>query len=146
MLLLDPILASGSSALAAIDLLLAKGVSEQRIIFLTLIASPPGIKRVCEAYPHLTVVTSELDAALSPTHVVLPGIGEFGDRYFGTDCISEDRPGEEAYGSLTPGVSAAAAAARARLIARAQGDGLQLEPQTLAFGGNGGSAVKLTPT
>ena len=85
-LLLDPILASGASSIAAIDLLLSKGVAEERIIFLTLIAAPPGIKAICESYPKLTVVTTEIDVSLSPTHVVLPGIGEFGDRYFGSAC------------------------------------------------------------
>lgn len=78
-LLLDPILASGNSAIAAIDMLLAKGVAEERIIFLTLVAAPQGICAVCERYPHLTLVTSEIDAGLSPTHVVVPGVGEFGD-------------------------------------------------------------------
>ena len=142
-LLLDPILASGASSVAAIDLLLSKGVAEERIIFLTLIAAPPGIKAICESYPKLTVVTTEIDNSLSPTHVVLPGIGEFGDRYFGSACllcdaglcaqrrtsdpaprtptadsISCDRPGEVSYASTTPCDSAAASAARARLLAR----------------------------
>ena len=129
-LLLDPILASGSSALAAIDLLLSKGVSEERIVFLTLIAAPQGIKAVCEAFPKLTVVTSEFDAAISAQHKVLPGVGEFGDRYFGTDGVSSDREGETPGARVqTPGESAATNAAKARLIARAaSGDGLHLEP------------------
>ena len=105
-LLLDPILASGNSAIAAIDLLVSKGVAERQIIFLTLIAAPQGIMKVCERYPNLTLVTSEIDASLSPAHVVLPGIGEFGDRYFGTDCYvaagAPVQPGERASASLTP--------------------------------------------
>jgi len=87
-LLLDPILASGNSALAAINLLLAKGVLEERIIFLTLVAAPQGVRAVCERYPKLILVTSEIDAGLSPFHVVVPGVGEFGDRYFGTEGSS----------------------------------------------------------
>lgn len=90
-LLLDPILASGNSATAAIDLLLAKGVEESRIIFLTLIAAPQGVHAVCGRYPHLVVVASEIDASISATGAVLPGIGEFGDRYFGTDVFLPDR-------------------------------------------------------
>ena len=103
-LLLDPILASGNSAMAAIDLLQSKGVAQDHIIFLTLIAAPQGIMQVCERYPQLTVVTSEIDTTLSPSHVVLPGIGEFGDRYFGTDCLPSGpiQPGERASASLTP--------------------------------------------
>jgi uridine kinase len=88
-LLLDPILASGNTACAAIELLLARGVAEERIIFLTLIAAPQGVRVVCERFPKLTVVTSEMDAGLSPDHVVLPGVGDFGDRYFGTDSFSD---------------------------------------------------------
>lgn len=83
-LLLDPILASGNSAIAAIDLLLAKGVDEERILFITLIAAPQGIMAVCARYPSLTLVVSEIDSGLSAEHVVLPGCGDFGDRYFGT--------------------------------------------------------------
>ena len=90
-LLLDPILASGNSALAAIEKLVSCGVAQERIIFLTLIAAPQGVHRVCEQYPRLTLVTSEVDSMLSPTHTVLPGIGEFGDRYFGTDSYSAER-------------------------------------------------------
>lgn len=83
-LLLDPILASGNSALAAIGLLLAKGVEEEKIIFLALIAAPQGIMAVCARHPALTLVVSEIDAGLSATtHVVIPGIGEFGDRRVG---------------------------------------------------------------
>jgi uridine kinase len=78
-LLLDPILASGNSALAAIEKLVECGVVQERIIFLTLIAAPQGVHRVCERYPRLTLVTSEVDSMLSANHVVLPGIGEFGD-------------------------------------------------------------------
>ena len=121
-LLLDPILASGNSAIAAIDLLRAKGVAEDHIIFLTLIAAPQGIQRVCERYPHLVVVTSEVDASLSDAHVVLPGIGEFGDRYFGTDSPGDAiRPGERASASLPAYQASASAAAAAAAEARAAG-------------------------
>ena len=87
-LLLDPVLSSGNSAVSAIDMLLSRGVEQERIIFLTLVAAPQGIRVVCERYPKLTLVTSEIDAGLSPSHVVVPGMGEFGDRYFGTDAWS----------------------------------------------------------
>lgn len=79
-LFLDPILASGSSAIAALEVLLKKGVREENIIFLSIIAAPQGIHRVCTAFPKIQVVTSEIDHTLSAAHIVLPGIGEFGDR------------------------------------------------------------------
>ncbi|XP_044503780.1 uridine kinase-like protein 5 [Mangifera indica] len=83
-LLLDPILASGNSAVKAISLLLSKGVPESNILFLNLIAAPQGIHAVCKKFPKLKVVTSEIDASLDEHARVLPGMGEFGDRYFGT--------------------------------------------------------------
>ncbi|KAK9052378.1 hypothetical protein SSX86_029007 [Deinandra increscens subsp. villosa] len=83
-LLLDPVLASGESAMEAISLLMNKGVSESNIIFLNLIAAPEGIHAVCRQYPRLKIVTSEIDVGLNELSRVIPGMGEFGDRYFGT--------------------------------------------------------------
>ncbi|XP_042458580.1 uridine kinase-like protein 1, chloroplastic [Zingiber officinale] len=84
-LLLDPVLATGNSANEAIELLLQKGVPEKRIIFLNLISAPEGIRCVCKRFPSLKIVTSEIDASLNEDYRVIPGLGEFGDRYFGTD-------------------------------------------------------------
>ncbi|XP_038704907.1 uridine kinase-like protein 5 isoform X2 [Tripterygium wilfordii] len=84
-LLLDPVLASGNSAVKAISLLLSKGVPESNIIFLNLIAAPQGIHAVCEKFPKLKIVTSEIDASLDENLHVIPGMGEFADRYFGTN-------------------------------------------------------------
>ena len=88
MLLLDPILATGVSAQAAIDLLLSRGVKEEKILFLTVIASTQGVHNLCTKYPRMKVITSEVDAGLSDDNKVLPGVGEFGDRYFGTEVPS----------------------------------------------------------
>ncbi|KAF9663559.1 hypothetical protein SADUNF_Sadunf17G0064000 [Salix dunnii] len=84
-LLLDPVLASGNSAVKAINLLLSKGVVESNIIFLNLIAAPQGIHMVCKKFPKLKIVTSEIDVTLDEDLRVIPGMGEFGDRYFGTN-------------------------------------------------------------
>ncbi|GLT33101.1 hypothetical protein SLA2020_077150 [Shorea laevis] len=84
-LLLDPVLATGNSASQAIELLTQKGVPESHIIFLNLISAPEGIHRVCKRFPLLKIVTSEIDVALNEEFRVIPGMGEFGDRYFGTD-------------------------------------------------------------
>ncbi|KAL0450721.1 UNVERIFIED_CONTAM: Uridine kinase-like protein 5 [Sesamum latifolium] len=84
-LLLDPVLASGNSAVKAISVLLSKGVPESNIIFLNLIAVvSQGIHAVCKKFPRLKIVTSEIDTTLNKELHVLPGMGEFGDRYFGT--------------------------------------------------------------
>ncbi|KAL6325355.1 hypothetical protein AAG906_023200 [Vitis piasezkii] len=84
-LLLDPVLATGNSAGQAIELLIQKGVPESHIIFLNLISAPEGIHCVCKRFPSLKIVTSEIDVALNEEFRVIPGMGEFGDRYFGTD-------------------------------------------------------------
>jgi uridine kinase len=87
-LLLDPILATGVSAQSAIDLLLERGVQEEKILFLTVIASTQGVHHLCTRYPRMKVITSEVDAGLSDDNKALPGVGEFGDRYFGTEMPS----------------------------------------------------------
>ncbi|MFQ6644983.1 hypothetical protein Gotur_020352 [Gossypium turneri] len=84
-LLLDLVLATGNSANHAIELLVQKGVPESHIIFLNLISAPEGIHCVCKRSPSLKIVTSEIDVALNGEFRVIPGMGEFGDRYFGTD-------------------------------------------------------------
>ncbi|KAG2714844.1 hypothetical protein I3843_03G050400 [Carya illinoinensis] len=84
-LLLDPVLATGNSANQAIELLIQKGVPESHIIFLNLISAPEGIHCVSKRFPSLKIVTSEIDVELNEEFRVIPGLGEFGDRYFGTD-------------------------------------------------------------
>ncbi|WP_369065155.1 uracil phosphoribosyltransferase [Burkholderia gladioli] len=83
-LLLDPMLATGGTALMAIQMLLDKGVREDRIIFAAFIASPEGIQVVCERYPGIRIVTSSIERRLNENAYMLPGIGDFGDRFFGT--------------------------------------------------------------
>ncbi|PKU83980.1 uridine kinase-like protein 4 isoform X1 [Dendrobium catenatum] len=84
-LLLDPILGTGNSAVQAILLLLEKGVDEANIIFLNLISAPQGVHVVCKRFPRIKIVTSEIEQGLNEDFRVIPGMGEFGDRYFGTD-------------------------------------------------------------
>ncbi|KAL4312013.1 hypothetical protein GQ457_01G006220 [Hibiscus cannabinus] len=84
-LLLDPILGTGNSAVQAISLLIKKGVPESNIIFLNLISAPQGVHVVCKSFPRVKIVTSEIDIGLNEDFRVVPGMGEFGDRYFGTD-------------------------------------------------------------
>jgi uracil phosphoribosyltransferase len=85
-LLMDPMLATGGSAKRAIQVLLDNGVKEENIIFLNLIAAPEGISAVTSAFPKLHLVISEIDEGLNDKKYIIPGIGDFGDRYFGTEC------------------------------------------------------------
>ncbi|KAL6204162.1 hypothetical protein ACLB2K_021430 [Fragaria x ananassa] len=91
-LLLDPILGTGNSAVQAISLLLKKGVPESNIIFLNLISAPQGVHVVCKRFPRIKIVTSEIETGLNEDFRVVPGMGEFGDRYFGTDDDDEGVP------------------------------------------------------
>ncbi|KAK4689239.1 uracil phosphoribosyltransferase, partial [Tremellales sp. Uapishka_1] len=81
-LLLDPMLATGGSCIKAIEVLLSQGVKEEKIIFLNLIASPEGIKNVCSKFPKLRVITAWVDEGLDEKSYIVPGLGDFGDRYF----------------------------------------------------------------
>ena len=82
-LLLDPMLATGGSARCAINVLIENGVKEENIIFVNLIATLEGILTVKSLYPKVKIVTSEIDDGLNEQNFIIPGIGDFGDRYFG---------------------------------------------------------------
>jgi uracil phosphoribosyltransferase len=84
-LLLDPMLATGGTAVAAIEVLRGLGVPEEHIVFVNFITVAEGITAVCERYPGVRIVTSAIEEGLSEHAYMLPGIGDFGDRYFGTD-------------------------------------------------------------
>ncbi|PWA95504.1 uridine kinase-like protein [Artemisia annua] len=81
-LLLNPVLGTGNLAVEAISLLLKKGVPEGNIIFLNLISAPQGVHMVCKKFPRIKIVTSEIETGLNQDSNVVPGMGEFGDRYF----------------------------------------------------------------
>ncbi|KAE8542448.1 hypothetical protein D1P53_001227 [Cryptococcus gattii VGV] len=80
-LLLDPMLATGGSCIKAIEVLLDHGVQEEKILFLNLIASPEGIKKVCTRFPKLTIITAWVDEGLDDHSYIVPGLGDFGDSY-----------------------------------------------------------------
>ena len=83
-LLLEPMLATGGSALSAIEVLIQAGVKEENIIFINLLTSPEGLERVLDVYPKLRVVTSSIEQRLNEHAFMIRRIGDFGDRYFGT--------------------------------------------------------------
>ncbi|WP_055478620.1 uracil phosphoribosyltransferase [Sphaerimonospora mesophila] len=86
-LLLDPMLATGGTALAALDVLLDRGVEEDNIVFINLLSAPEGIDAVRARHPNLRIVTSAIEERLNENAYMVPGIGDFGDRYFGTDIV-----------------------------------------------------------
>lgn len=78
----DPMLATGNSSVAAIDLLKKSGAKNIR--FLCLLASPEGIARMKEAHPDVPIVTAAVDSHLNENGYIVPGLGDAGDRMFGT--------------------------------------------------------------
>lgn len=78
----DPMLATGNSSVAAIDLLKEKGATDIR--FLCLLAAPEGIARMKAAHPDVPIVTAAVDERLNDQGYIVPGLGDAGDRMFGT--------------------------------------------------------------
>ena len=80
--LLDPMLATGGSAVAAVSSLKRAGAT--RIRFLCLVAAPEGVRRLAASHPDVTVYCAALDRALNDQGYIMPGLGDAGDRLFGT--------------------------------------------------------------
>ncbi len=78
----DPMLATGNSAVAAIDLL--KKAGARNIRFMCLLAAPEGIARMKEAHPDVPIVTAAVDERLNEHGYIVPGLGDAGDRMYGT--------------------------------------------------------------
>ncbi|MFD1156916.1 uracil phosphoribosyltransferase [Roseovarius aestuarii] len=81
-IVVDPMLATGNSSAAAIDLM--KQAGARNIRFLCLLAAPEGVARMKEAHPDVPIVTAALDEKLNDVGYILPGLGDAGDRMFGT--------------------------------------------------------------
>jgi uracil phosphoribosyltransferase len=81
-LMIDPMLATGGSAVAAIDLLKAAGARTLRII--CIVAAPEGVALVEQHHPDVAVYTPVVDRELNPHKYIVPGLGDFGDRLYGT--------------------------------------------------------------
>jgi uracil phosphoribosyltransferase len=81
-ILIDPMLATGGSAVAALNLLAEQGAKQVRLV--NLVAAPEGIRRVRKSYPQLPIFTAAIDRRLNNKGYILPGLGDVGDRLFGT--------------------------------------------------------------
>lgn len=81
-ILVDPMLATGGSAVDALNILKKKGCCHIR--FMCLVAAPEGVKKVREAHPDVDIYTASLDEGLNEHAYIVPGLGDAGDRIFGT--------------------------------------------------------------
>lgn len=81
-LLIDPMLATGGSAVAALDMLTRAGARHLRLV--CIVAAPEGVAAVEKAYPTVPIYTPVVDRELNAQKFIVPGLGDFGDRLFGT--------------------------------------------------------------
>ncbi|ASG22000.1 MULTISPECIES: uracil phosphoribosyltransferase [Nitrospirillum] len=83
-ILVDPMLATGNSAVHAVDVLNRHGVADDQIRFMALVSAPEGVRVFHDAHPEVKVYTAALDSHLTDDAYIVPGLGDAGDRLFGT--------------------------------------------------------------
>lgn len=84
-IILDPTIATGGSALNTLEHVVQSGVPQERILFVAMICAQPGLDAVRKKFPHIVIITAATDPALDMNYRIIPGLGDFGDRYFGTE-------------------------------------------------------------
>ena len=84
-LLVDPMLATGGSASLAIEQLVEAGVAPEKIVFLNVVSCPEGLQRLQDEWPGVKVITAAVDEKLNDDKFIVPGLGDFGDRYYRTE-------------------------------------------------------------
>ncbi len=83
-LVLDPMLATGNSSIAAINLIRGNGVKTKDVFLISLLAAPEGLKNLQKNHKSLHIFTCKIDSKLNKKKFILPGLGDAGDRYMGT--------------------------------------------------------------
>mmetsp|Transcript_25474 Transcript_25474/g.51761 ORF Transcript_25474/g.51761 Transcript_25474/m.51761 type:complete len:218 (+) Transcript_25474:27-680(+) len=84
-LLLDPMLATGGSCIEAVRVLIERGARPEDVVFVNILCCNEGLSALHAVFPTVRVVTSAVDTVLNGQKYIVPGLGDFGDRYFGTD-------------------------------------------------------------
>merc|ERR1711990_598111 len=83
-ILCDPMLATGCSAVMAMECLLECGVAEDDVIFANVVSCPEGISKLIKKFPKIKIVTGMIDEKLNENKYIVPGLGDYGDRFYGT--------------------------------------------------------------
>lgn len=83
-ILCDPMLATGGSAIMAVECLKQAGVPEEKILFVNVVAAPEGLRAMAAKAPGVRILTAAVDETLNDNKFIVPGLGDFGDRYYGT--------------------------------------------------------------
>lgn len=84
-IILEPMIATGGSSCMAINALCQQGVKESQILFVSVIAATEGLDKLRAAYPKVRLLVGQEDKELNDVKFIVPGLGDFGDRFFGTD-------------------------------------------------------------
>jgi len=83
-LLLDPMLGTGGSAHTALTVLLGTGIKQENIVCVFVVGCPEGLNRLTRAYPKVRILCAAVDPSMNENMYINPGLGDFGDRYYGT--------------------------------------------------------------
>ena len=83
-ILCDPMLATGGSSVTALRTLIDNGVAPERIVFANVISCPEGLDALAKEFPDVKIVTAWVDEGLNDEKFILPGLGDYGDRFFNT--------------------------------------------------------------
>jgi uracil phosphoribosyltransferase len=81
----DPMMATAGSMIAALDILVDRGADVKNIIIVTLVCAPEGIEKLRQKYSSIAIYTAAVDSHLNDDAYIVPGLGDAGDRYFGTE-------------------------------------------------------------
>lgn len=84
-IMLDPMIATGGSALATLEIIKKLAPNAEDIIFVAVIGSQEGVATIKKAHPNLTLIITAIDPELNDKKFIVPGLGDFGDRFFGTE-------------------------------------------------------------
>lgn len=84
-IVLDPMIATGGSATDTLKFLRDEGIKEEKIVFVGVIAATEGVERIKKEFPKVRVIVPQVDKELNNKKFIVPGLGDFGDRYFGTE-------------------------------------------------------------
>ncbi|XP_029391763.1 uridine-cytidine kinase-like 1 isoform X6 [Mus pahari] len=95
-ILMDCTVSTGAAAMMAVRVLLDHDVPEDKIFLLSLLMAEMGVHSVAYAFPHVRIITTAVDKRVNDLFRIIPGIGNFGDRYFGTDAVPDGSDDEEA--------------------------------------------------
>ena len=83
--IVDPMIASGGTGMQTLELLHKKGADMKKLLYVSMVSSPEGIQEIKKAFDTITIITAAEDTELNAQKYIVPGLGDYGDRFFGTE-------------------------------------------------------------